>query len=94
MLIINDKRQIQRKLRILRYAEEIDHVAKSCRYFGIGRASFYRGRKACAERGEAGLINAPHSQMARQYNIARAQREGSAPSSQIPSGANANRLVS
>lgn len=46
MLIINDKREIQRKLRILRYAEEIDHVAKSCRYFGIGRASFYRGRKA------------------------------------------------
>jgi transposase len=59
MLMINDKREIQRKLRILRYAEEIDHVAKTCRYFGIGRASFYRWRKAYAERGEAGLINAP-----------------------------------
>jgi transposase-like protein len=57
--MINDKREIQRKLRILRYAEEIDHVAKTCRYFGIGRASFYRWRKAYAERGEAGLINAP-----------------------------------
>jgi len=42
-----DQREIQRKLRILRYAEE------------IGRASFYRWRKAYAGRGEAGLINAP-----------------------------------
>ena len=54
-----DQREIQRKLRILRYAEEIGHVAKTCRYFGIGRASFYRWRKAYTERGEAGLINAP-----------------------------------
>ena len=54
-----DQRDIQRKLRILRYAEEIGHVAKTCRYFGIGRTSFYRWRKGYAERGEAGLINAP-----------------------------------
>lgn len=54
-----DQREIQRKLRILRYAGEIGYVAKACRYFGIGRASFYRWRKAYAERGEAGLINAP-----------------------------------
>lgn len=54
-----DQREIQRKLRILRYAEEIGHVAKTCRYFGIGRASFYRWRKAYIEGGEAGLINAP-----------------------------------
>ena len=38
--MINDKREIQRKLRILRYAEEIDHVAKTCCCFGISRASF------------------------------------------------------
>jgi len=54
-----DQREIQRKLRILRHAEEIGHVAKTCRYFGICRASFYRWRKAYTERGEAGLINAP-----------------------------------
>lgn len=53
------QREIQRKLRILRYAEEIGQVAKACRYFGIGRSSFYRWRQAWAERGEAGLINAP-----------------------------------
>ena len=54
-----DQREIQRKLRILRYAKEIGHVAKTCRYFGIGRSSFYRWRQAYAERGEAGLVNAP-----------------------------------
>jgi hypothetical protein len=46
MFMTKDQREIQRKLRILRYAEEIGHVAKTCRYFGIGRASFYRWRKA------------------------------------------------
>jgi len=30
-----DQREIQRKLRILRHAEEIGHVAKTCRYFGV-----------------------------------------------------------
>lgn len=54
-----EQREIQRKLRILRYAEDISHVAKTCRYFGTGRTSFYRWRKDYAERGEAGLINAP-----------------------------------
>ncbi len=54
-----DHREIQRKLRILRYAEQIGHVAKTCRYFGVVRSSFYRGRQAYVERGEAGLINAP-----------------------------------
>jgi transposase-like protein len=46
-----DQREIQRKLRILRYAEELGHVAKTCRYFGIGRSRFYRWRQAYAERG-------------------------------------------
>lgn len=54
-----DQREIQRKLRILRYAAEIGHVAKTSRYFGIGRSSFYRWRPAYSIRGESGLINAP-----------------------------------
>jgi len=53
-----DQREIQRKLRILQYAEKIGHVAKTCRYFGVGRASFYRWRAAYQKHGEAGLINA------------------------------------
>lgn len=35
------ERDIQRKLRILRYAEEVGRVTRACRYFGIGRATFY-----------------------------------------------------
>lgn len=56
ILMTSDQREIQRKLRTLRYAEEIGHVAKTWRYFGIGHATFYRWRKAYAQRGEAGLI--------------------------------------
>jgi transposase-like protein len=59
MFMSKDQREIERKLRILRYAEEIGHVAKACRYFGIGRSSFNRWRQAYAERSEAGLVNAP-----------------------------------
>jgi len=47
-----DQREIQRKLRILRHAEEIGHVAKTCRYFGVGRSSFYRWREAYRKRGK------------------------------------------
>ena len=54
-----DQREIQRKLRILRHAEETGQVARTCRYFGISRSSFYRWRQAYADHGESGLINAP-----------------------------------
>lgn len=54
-----DQREIQRKLRILSYADEIGHVAKACRYFGVGRASFYRWRAAYQKHSESGLINRP-----------------------------------
>ncbi len=53
-----DQREIHRKLSILLYAEKIGHVAKTCRYFGVGRSSFYRWREAYQKHGEAGLINA------------------------------------
>lgn len=41
-----DQREIARELRILRHAEETAQVAKTCRYFGVGRSSFYRWREA------------------------------------------------
>lgn len=53
-----DKQEIARKLKILRHAEETGHVARTCRYFGIGRASFYRWLTAYRAGGEAALINA------------------------------------
>ena len=54
----SQERDIQRKLKVLRHAEQTRHVAKTCRYFGIGRASFYRWKSVYRESGEAGLINA------------------------------------
>jgi hypothetical protein len=35
-------RIIQHKLKVQRHAEQTRNIAKTCRYFGIGRASFYR----------------------------------------------------
>ena len=60
----NDQREVCRKLRILQHADKIGDVSKTCRYFGIGRASFYRWRQAHQNNGEAGLTNArsvPHN---------------------------------
>jgi transposase len=48
-------REIQRRLRILKHAEEIGHVGRTCRYFSIGRASFYRWKSAFEKHGESGL---------------------------------------
>ena len=39
-----NERDIQRKLRILNHAEELGSAVKACRYFGVGRDSFYRWR--------------------------------------------------
>ena len=50
------EREVQRRKRILDHAEETGNVAKTCRYFGIGRASFYRWRKEYLDRGEEGLV--------------------------------------
>ena len=54
----SQQRDVQRKIKVLRHAEQTGCVAKTCRYFGIGRASFYRWRSAYLKFGEAGLINA------------------------------------
>jgi transposase len=51
------ERDIQRKLRILRHAEQTGDISRTCRYFGIGRASFYRWKAALQRQGEAGLAN-------------------------------------
>ena len=59
MFMDKKRREIQRKLRILRYAEETGHVAKTCRYFGIGRTSSNRWRQSYEKYGKDGLINRP-----------------------------------
>lgn len=60
----SDQREVRRKLRILAHAEQSGNVSKTCRYFGVGRASFYRWRDAYQRLGEAGLTNkrsVPHN---------------------------------
>ena len=42
----NEERDIQRKLKVLQHAEKIGNARKACRYFGVGRSSFYRWRDA------------------------------------------------
>jgi transposase len=49
-------REIQRRLRILKHAEETGHVGRPCRYFDIRRASFYHWKAALETHGEAGLV--------------------------------------
>jgi len=51
------QRDITRKLRVFSSAQQIGNVSKACRYFSVGRQSFYEWKKAYAEKGEAGLIN-------------------------------------
>lgn len=53
----NHQREIRRKLRGLRHAEETGTICKTCPYFGIGRASFYRWRVASQRFGVTGLAN-------------------------------------
>ena len=58
-------RQAQRRLAILRHAEEVSHnVAATCRYYGITRTTFYIWLRRYQEKGLAGLhelSRRPHS---------------------------------
>ena len=51
------ERDIRRKLRIFKYAEESGNVAKTCRYFGISKSTYYVWKQRYARYGEVGLIN-------------------------------------
>lgn len=49
-------RQAQRRLAVLRHAEEVSRsVAKTCRYYGISRQLFYKWRRRYEEEGLSGL---------------------------------------
>lgn len=51
------QQDIARKLKVLRHAQETGNVAKTCRYFGICRQTFYTWKKAFTEQGEKGLVD-------------------------------------
>ena len=48
---------ISRKLKVLNDAKEIGNIAKTCRYFGICRETFYTWKRAYESLGEKGLID-------------------------------------
>lgn len=48
---------ITRKLKILNYAKKTGNIAKTCRYFGICRETFYTWKRAFDAHGEEALIN-------------------------------------
>ena len=50
-----EEREIRRKRRVLEHAVDSGNVAKTCRYFGVPRSSFYRWRNVYLEHGEEGL---------------------------------------
>ena len=50
------RQDIKRKLRILNHAKKSGDIAKTCRYFGISRTSFFEWRKRYEKFGEKGLI--------------------------------------
>jgi len=53
------QREINRRLRVLQHAEVSGNVCKTCRYFGIGRATFYRWKHKYDHMGEDGLVPRP-----------------------------------
>ena len=52
-----EQHDISRKLKVLNYAKEIGNIAKTCRYFGICRETFYTWKRAYEARGEEALIS-------------------------------------
>jgi transposase InsO family protein len=49
------EREINYKLKILKYAQGIRNISKTCRYFGISRQVYYTWQKRYDEHGEKGL---------------------------------------
>ncbi|SEL44338.1 Helix-turn-helix domain-containing protein [Colwellia chukchiensis] len=56
---MNSKHQqeITRKFKVLNHAQKIKNIAKTYRYFGICRETFYKWKRVYDRYGEQGLIN-------------------------------------
>jgi len=50
-----EERELNRRLRILKHARDTGNVALTCRYFGIGRATFYQWKSRFDKEGITGL---------------------------------------
>ena len=81
------RRDVDHKLRVLQHADKIGDVGKACRYFGVGRASFYRWRTAYRQHGLAGRENRKTARKSLQPNGSRDRREGAVSAENLPPGA-------
>lgn len=52
-----ERRDINRKLKVLNYGIETANVSRTCRYFSISRATYYRWKRSYEKHGELALIN-------------------------------------
>ena len=50
-----DERELNRRLRILKHAREYGNVSLTCRYFGIGRSTYYLWKAKFDKEGVSGL---------------------------------------
>ena len=50
-----DQREINRKKRVIEYAEKNGNIKTACRRFGIARSTFYLWRDRYRESGDEGL---------------------------------------
>ena len=48
------ERETQRRLRVLKHAEEYGNIRRTCRYFGLARSTFYRWKVEYDKYGEQG----------------------------------------
>ncbi len=55
--MLQAQREINHKLKILKYAKETRNISKTCRYFGISRQVFYKWKRRYDEYGEEGLVS-------------------------------------
>jgi hypothetical protein len=53
----DEERQVRRKRKVLTHAKQSGNIAKSCRYFGVSRSTFYRWRSVYLKHGDECLIN-------------------------------------
>jgi hypothetical protein len=45
-MIRKEQQDIDRKLKVLKYADTIKNISKACRYFGVSRETFYQWKRA------------------------------------------------
>jgi len=57
MTVSEHRRQIKRKLKILKCSEFGSNVSKKCRHYGISRETYYKWKRTLQEHGEEALKN-------------------------------------